>query len=118
VAPTQSYIPVNPVPDNPPRGYFNYDPDDNDYGPRRWSRVDTSQHPLQEFTYATGWGPFLGHLEDKEPLLNRCGDRDRRQSPKDLTSTGGVPCALLDDRLCDCDAHHEIRTKVRYVDTT
>ena len=106
------------MPDNPPRGYFNYDPEDNDYGPRRWSRVTTSQHPLQEFTWATGYGPFQGHLEDKEPLLNRCGAPDRRQSPKDLTSTGGVPCALLDDRLCDCDAHHEIRTKVRYVDTT
>ena len=113
VAPTQFYIPVNPVPSQPPRGYFNYDPYDNQYGPKRWSRVATSQHPLREFTNATGYGPFRGHLEEKEPLLNMCDAPERRQSPKDLTSTGGVPCDLLDGQLCDCDAHHEIRTKVR-----
>ena len=73
----------------------------------------TSQHPLREFTNATGFGPFRGHLEEKEPLLNMCDAPERRQSPKDLTSTGGVPCDLLDGQLCDCDAHHEIRTKVR-----
>ena len=111
-SPTGQFYPVNPVPRNPPQGYFNYDRNDNQYGPRSWDRIDTSNHPLAEFTRRDGWGPFQGHLEDKDVLTNRCGTADRRQSPKNLRSTGGVPCELLEFAICDCDSHHEIRTRV------
>ena len=97
--PTSFWVEPNPVPRNPPRGYFNYDPDDDDYGPRRWHRVDTSRHFLREFTN-NGWGPFEGHLESKDVLDNRCDGPNRRQSPKNLVDTDG------------CEAHHEIRTRV------
>lgn len=100
-APTIGYVDQNPVPNNPPNGYFNYDTNDNRYGPRRWGNVDTSNHWLKEFTNE-GWGPYQGHLHSKEPLLNKCDYPDRRQSPKNLVNSGGL----------ECDMHHEIRTRV------
>ena len=93
------YVPVNPIPTNPPRGYFNYDPTSK-YGPPRWDEVDISDHFLKEFT-EDGWGPWEGHLEVKEPLRNRCDKPDRNMSPKNLIKT------------TTCEAIHEIRTKVR-----
>ena len=96
--PTSSYVEPNPVPMNPPRGYFNYDVDDMVYGPSKWHRVDTSQHPLIEFG-PKGFGPWKGHLP-YQPSQNLCGSRDRKQSPKDMV------------RSVECDAHHEIRTYV------
>ena len=93
-----AYFDPNPVPRNPPRGYFNYDLNDKTYGPRSWHRIDTSEHPLKEFG-KKGWGPWKGHLPG-DPTENLCGRADRRQSPKNL------------HRTMDCEAHHEIRTWV------
>ena len=98
-APTMEYIPVNAVPDNPPRGYFNYDRNDYRYGPNAWHRIDTSQSFLREFGW-NGWGPWRGHITDVDPTLNVCDGPDRKQSPKNLYAT------------MECDAHHEIRTAV------
>jgi hypothetical protein len=98
-SPSISGYPVNPVPDNPPRGYFNYDPDDGQYGPRKWGSVDTSDSYMREFGN-NGWGAWVGHFSD-DPADNQCGSNERRQSPKDLYST------------FPCDATHEIRTFVR-----
>lgn len=98
------YVEPNPVPNDPPRGYFNYDADDPSYGPDAWGSVDTSSgHFLREFDRRRngGYGPWRGHLRDVDPTRNRCGGPDRKQSPKDLIAT--VPC----------EAIHEIRTKVR-----
>lgn len=99
-APTMVYFDTNPVPLNPPRGYFNYDTNDTEYGPSRWNRVDTSNHPIREFG-RNGFGPWKGHLSD-DPARNQCGGPDRRQSPKNLVGT------------IECDAHHEIRTWVSF----
>ena len=101
--PTMEYIPVNPVPQNPPRGYFNYNIRDNKYGPNAWHRVDTSQHWLREFG-PNGWGPWRGHISDENPTINICNGPDRKQSPKHLKTT------------MECDAHHEIRTAVSNVE--
>ena len=93
---SMTFVP-NPVPPNPPPWYFNYDINDNEYGPNAWGNVDVSNHFLKEFT-AEGWGPLQGHLEAKMPLLNRCGGRERRQSPKNV----------FDQDICE--SHHEIRS--------
>jgi len=93
--PTREFFATNPVPNNPPRGYFNYNVNDRTYGPTRWNRVNTNAHPLREFG-KDGWGPWKGHLDN--PTLNQCGSAARRQSPKNLYST--IPC----------EAGHEIRT--------
>ena len=97
-SPTSSYVEPNPVPRNPPRGYFNYDVNDMQYGPSKWHQVDTSQHPLIEFG-PQGFGPWKGHLT-YEPRQNLCRSRDKKQSPKDMNPS------------VKCDAHHEIRTRV------
>ncbi|KAL3902608.1 MAG: hypothetical protein SGARI_005753, partial [Bacillariaceae sp.] len=94
-SPTKFEVDPHPIPNNAPRGYFNYD-SSSDYGPHRWSRVDTSRHPLREFR-PDGWGPFRG-LFDESITDNQCGGPERRQSPKDMSPT------------IVCDAHHEIRT--------
>jgi hypothetical protein len=96
---TALYVEPNPVPDDPPIGYFNYDQGDDEYGPDWWYLVNTSDHPLREFR-PDGFGPFRG-LFDYNITDNRCGDADRKQSPKNLNAT------------TDCEAHHEIRTWVR-----
>mmetsp|Transcript_5424 Transcript_5424/g.8566 ORF Transcript_5424/g.8566 Transcript_5424/m.8566 type:complete len:559 (+) Transcript_5424:71-1747(+) len=97
--PTFEPIPQNRDPNNPPRGYFNYDPDSK-YGPKNWHRVDTSQHWLREFG-SRGWGPWKNHVDDRETPItkNLCGAAKRKQSPKDLYS------------IAECEATHEIRTK-------
>jgi hypothetical protein len=97
-SPTSSFVEPNRVPNNPPPGYFNYE-QSSEYGPRQWHRVDASNHPLREFG-PNGSGPWRGHL-DYDPSDNKCGDRDRKQSPKDMRPT------------VSCDAIHEIRTYVR-----
>jgi hypothetical protein len=98
-SPTSSFVEPNRVPDDPPPGYFNYDLNDMEYGPRQWHRIDASNHPLREFG-PNGSGPWRGHL-DYDPSDNKCGARDRKQSPKDMKPT------------VECDAFHEIRTSVR-----
>ncbi|KAL7485580.1 hypothetical protein ACHAW6_011171 [Cyclotella cf. meneghiniana] len=57
-------------PINPPKGYFNYDPN-SDYGPSKWGRVDVEN----DF-----WHTF--NLIDKKNA-NECGSGDR-QSPIDV----------------------------------
>ena len=99
--PTREFFATNPVPNNPPRGYFNYNVNDRTYGPTRWNRVNTNDHPLREFG-KDGWGPWKGHLDN--PTINQCGSAARRQSPKNLYST--IPC----------EAGHEIRTWVSQFD--
>lgn len=94
----------HPVPRNPPDGYFNYDMDDGDYGPRRWHRVNTDQAaPWYELSN-DGFGTWKGHLGDKEPTKNRCESR-RLQSPIDLFEQKGDGVR--------CDALHKIKTRVR-----
>jgi hypothetical protein len=44
------WVPPNPVPDNPPGSYFNYDENDDKYGPSAWKKVNTQNHPLREFS--------------------------------------------------------------------
>jgi len=68
------------------------------YGPPRWDSVDTSGHPLREFTSSQGFGIYQGHLDTKDVLRNRCGGPERRQSPKNLVANS------------PCEAHHEIRS--------
>jgi len=102
-SPTQMptlFVDPNPVPDNPPRGYFNYDINDNDYGPNAWDNVDTSESFLKEFD-RNGFGAWKGHLAAKDPTKNRCSDDDR--SPRNLSG------ALANEA---CQSGHEIRTKV------
>lgn len=96
VSPTLQYIPANPIPQNPPRGYFNYDVD-SPYGPNNWHKVDTSQHWLQEFG-PDGFGAWDSHL-DYDPTVNRCMEGGKNQSPKDLVE------------MTPCLATHEIRTE-------
>jgi len=119
-APTLLYVKPNPVPKNPRPDYFNYDLEDTNYGPGlqqkngsekalAWSKVDTSQHWLREFTAASGFGPYQGHLERKTPLKNRCNGPLYRQSPKDL---GGNPESMDENEgYAPCLSGHEIRTK-------
>jgi len=103
--PETLFVPPNPVPDNPDRTYFNYDLSDSDYGPDKWDDVDTSRNnDLLEFGN-DGFGPFEGHW-DRDPATNRCG-RDGSMSPVDLVQTDGPES--------ECDAPHEIRTRVRTV---
>jgi len=93
----------NPVPRNPPEGYFNYDVDDSDYGPKRWHRVDTDRvAPFYELS-KDGFGPWKGHLADEDPTKNRCESR-RLQSPIDLNEQKGDGTK--------CDALHKIKTRV------
>jgi len=102
-APTQMptlFVEPNPVPDNPPRGYFNYDINDNDYGPNAWDNVDTSESFLKEFD-RDGFGAWKGHLAALDPTKNRCSADDR--SPRNLSG------ALATEA---CQSGHEIRTKV------
>lgn len=90
------YVPPNPVPLSPPSGYFNYDPD-SPYGPNNWHRVNTNNHWLREFG-RDGFGPWDGHF-NIDLTRNACGDRARKQSPKNLVKSE------------ECEAHHEIRTE-------
>ncbi|KAG7363720.1 Eukaryotic-type carbonic anhydrase [Nitzschia inconspicua] len=95
--PTDSFYDPHPVPENRPRGYFNYDPNDNNFGPRAWGRVDTSDSFMREFG-PNGWGPYRGWASDSI-TQNRCSSRsENQQSPRNLEET------LV------CDAHHEIRS--------
>ncbi|KAG7363718.1 Eukaryotic-type carbonic anhydrase [Nitzschia inconspicua] len=95
--PTDSFYDPHPVPENRPRGYFNYDPNDNNFGPRAWGRVDTSDSFMREFG-PNGWGPYRGAAA-ASITQNRCTSRsENQQSPRNLEET------LV------CDAHHEIRT--------
>jgi len=109
-APTQEIVeyrvPANPVPSNPPSSYFNYDISDSEHGPERWHRVNTNTRDnyLREFG-PTGFGPFRGHF-DRDPTQNRC-DRRGTMSPLDLYQT--------DREEAQCDAHHQIRTRVRTI---
>ena len=109
-APTQEIVeyrvPANPVPSNPPSSYFNYDISDSEHGPERWHRVNTNTRDnyLREFG-PSGFGPFRGHF-DRDPTENRC-DRRGAMSPLDLYQT--------DRREAKCDAHHQIRTRVRTI---
>lgn len=105
-SPTMYYVEPNPVPQNADRSYFNYDTTDSDYGPESWEDVDTSDNPLVEFG-ADGFGPFEGHFS-RDPAENRCG-RDGKMSPLDLYRTDDG------DDGAKCDAHHQIRTKVRNI---
>ena len=104
LAPTFPYYTLPPKTTSTTKeGYFNYDPEDDKYGPSRWENIQTEHHWLREFTNATGFGPWRGWLNDKDPLKNRCGRSEEKQSPKDLRSTAEGDL---------CEAHHEIRTKV------
>ncbi|KAG7342523.1 Eukaryotic-type carbonic anhydrase [Nitzschia inconspicua] len=95
--PTDVFFDPHPVPENRPRGYFNYDPNDNNFGPRAWGRVDTSDSFMKEFG-PNGWGPYRGWASDSI-TQNRCSSRsENQQSPRNLEET------LV------CDAHHEIRS--------
>ena len=99
-APTTEAVPVNPVPQSPPRGYFNYDVN-NRYGPDNWNRVDTSRHWLREFG-PNGFGPWQGHV-DFDPTNNICRSRQEgKKSPLNLSR-----------ETVECEATHEIRTEVR-----
>jgi hypothetical protein len=103
----------NPVPRNPPQGYFNYDINDDNYGPHVWSRVDTSNHYIREFG-PDGFGAWKNALE-VDPTVNRCTTSGTRQSPKDLVQEDGIIVAG-DGNDGICDASHEIRTRVRRID--
>lgn len=95
--PTASTLFVDPYPEplNPPRGYFNYDPN-SAYGPKNWAKVDTRDHWMKEFG-PNGFGAWKDQV-DFDPIENQCGLNERRQSPKDM------------DPTIECDAIHEIRT--------
>mmetsp|Transcript_38112 Transcript_38112/g.92700 ORF Transcript_38112/g.92700 Transcript_38112/m.92700 type:complete len:620 (+) Transcript_38112:1-1860(+) len=101
--PTPDPVPVNPVPLNPPPGYFNYD-DNTPYGPKNWHLVDTSNTWLREFG-KDGWGAWKGirrnnkNNKDEDLTQNLCGANVRKQSPKDMVE------------IVNCSATHEIRTK-------
>ena len=101
--PTPDPIPVNPVPLNPPPGYFNYD-DNTPYGPSNWHLVDTSGTWLREFG-KDGWGAWKGirrnnkNTKDEDLTQNLCNANVRKQSPKDMVE------------IVNCSATHEIRTK-------
>ena len=103
----------NPVPTNPPQGYFNYDINDENYGPDVWDRVDTSNHYMREFG-PDGFGAWKDSLQD-DPTENRCTTSGTRQSPKDLVQEDGIIIAG-DGNDGICDAGHEIRTRVSRVD--
>ena len=101
--PETLFVPPNPVPDNPDSTYFNYDFNDSDYGPEKWDDVNTDRNnDLLEFG-DDGFGPYEGHWE-RDPATNRCG-REGAMSPVDLIQTDGPES--------QCDAPHEIRTRVR-----
>ena len=105
IAPTRfmTYYNTNPVPGNPPPGYFNYDWEDRRYGPQAWGNINMQNHWLNEFG-KNGWGIWKKHLVDQDPTENQCNFGARRQSPKNVGKN-------LDGEVF-CEAHHEIRTFV------
>ena len=105
-SPTTFFVPPNPVPQEPPLGYFNYDMDDALYGPNNWQNVDTSGHWLREFT-ENGFGTYQGYFDGLNPTRNRCDASMWVQSPIHL------------DGNTRCTATHEIRSWVSFsFDTT
>ena len=103
--PLELFVEANPVPNNPPSTYFNYDENDSDYGPDEWGKVDTSDSFMIEFS-EEGFGAWMGHLNDRDVTKNRCDPSARdKQSPLDLRQS--------DESAAVCDALHQIRTKVR-----
>lgn len=111
--PTTFTVEVNPVPSDPPRGYFNYDINDDKYGPDKWNKVDTSNHYLREFG-PNGFGAWKDSLQ-VDPTDNRCTNKGTRQSPKDLVQEDGIVIPG-DGNDGVCDAQHQIRTRVSGVD--
>jgi hypothetical protein len=109
VSPTKFWVEPNPVPRNPPQGYFNYDINDDNYGPNVWNRVDTSNHYMREFG-PDGFGAWENSLQ-VDPTVNRCTTSGTRQSPKDLVQEDGIVIPG-DGNDGICDAQHEIRTRV------
>jgi hypothetical protein len=99
------YVAPNPVPENPPKWYFNYNLTDNRYGPDGWRRINMGGSYFEEFG-ENGFGTWDNHLIDhvSDPTTNRCDDVGK-QSPVDLIKTTGSGA--------ECTAAHQIRTRVR-----
>lgn len=99
------YVPPNPIPDNPPNSYFNYDIADTRYGPNAWDRIDMTSTYWEEFG-DNGFGTWNQHLSESipNPTKNRCG-QPGRQSPVHLRS----PIAI------ECTASHQIRYRVSLI---
>lgn len=100
------YVPPNPVPDNPARSYFNYDLNDNRFGPNAWSNIDMNGTYFKEFG-EDGFGVWQGHLREHvaDPTTNRCA-QSGKQTPVDAIKTTGPEA--------ECTAAHQIRPRVSY----
>ena len=91
-APTQPAIPTNA-----PRGglgYFNYDKEDDEYGPNGWGDVKYSTDFIR-------YKELQGTL--RRSLINKCNWKNVKQSPIDL-------CESYINN--DCKEHHQTRTHV------
>lgn len=99
------YVPPNPVPENPPKWYFNYNITDKRYGPDGWRKINMGGSYFEEFG-ENGFGTWDNHLIDhvSDPTTNRCDDAGK-QSPVDVIKTTGAGA--------ECTAAHQIRTRVR-----
>lgn len=78
--PPTVWFPANPVPKNPPRGYYNYDVNDLEYGPSAWNEV--SARNSDEYKYWRKYEEYLNPNLSK----NYCRSKDDRQSPIDLNA--------------------------------
>lgn len=105
-SPTAKDFLPNPIPDDPPPFYFNYDLNDEQYGPNAWTRVDMTNTYWSEFGNE-GFGPWKRHLTRSIPDItkNRCGE-PAKQSPVHLSPL------VTKDHIIPCSASHQIRHRV------
>ena len=118
-APTEERYPENPPPLNPPRGYFNYDPrEENPYGPgypalaygdggfavtyqnNGWAWTQTPDEFYWDEFGPNGHGSWNGVLTSRYMEENQCGNTGM-QSPIDIRLSGVA-----------CVEHHQIRVRV------
>jgi carbonic anhydrase len=97
-APSLDPYPPNTPPENPERGYFNYN-NSSEYGPQKWGSVRTPDPFYWAEFGAHGFGPWNGLLKGQHLTVNMCQD-GQLQSPIDVQENGAV-----------CNEIHQVREK-------
>jgi len=99
-------IAASKAPEDPDRGYFNFDVSDSNYGPKAWGKV--SAKSTDEYNY---WKEYDEYLKP-DLTENYCGSTDKnkkRASPIDLNEK------VINEV---CLEYHEIRDKPGYFGLT
>lgn len=122
-SPTRDDFAPNPVPPDPPLGYFNYDyRRSSAYGPgypkevyhnasmnkveyfnNGWANATISNKDYWNEFDDDGFGAWQGVLSKHSPSRNHCSNIGE-QSPIDIRPTGAK-----------CEEHHQIRTRVSWM---